>query len=168
MGELWNGNNGWSGNASKQGLWVNCRARGQGRVGWWGAELISVRWWTAIWTEAGSCPTGTPSVGPLSWMSYGLPRRQDSGRQYLTLRSKHRTAAEAFVAWWLQMKKTTWMRAGEGRSKVKVSYVLKKMNPFVTLSHLHFSINWWNFRRRAKTACSFSDGCCFSTYLLGV
>lgn len=51
--------------------------------GWSG--LISVRWWTAIWIEVGSCPTGTLSDGLLSWNSYGLQLPLGSDRQHLTL-----------------------------------------------------------------------------------
>lgn len=66
------------------------KASGRGSGGREGraAGLISVRWWTAIWTGAGSCPAGTPSAGLLSWRSCGLRRLQDSDTRCSTLRTQ--------------------------------------------------------------------------------
>lgn len=75
----------------RYGLGMKMKVASRGKS-WTG--LISVQWSTAIWIEVGSCPTGTPSAGLLSWSSYGLRQPLGSDRRCLTLWSRRTTFRE--------------------------------------------------------------------------
>lgn len=100
----WGGDVPWFGSAFEWG-----RRRGQDGMASKGVGglvgLISVRWWTAIWIEVGSCPTGTLSAGLLSWNSYGLPPPLGSDRQHLALwEETHKEEAVKSIGRSSQMK----------------------------------------------------------------
>lgn len=63
---------------------------GWGLGGWGQGGFISVRWWTVIWSVAGSCPTGTPSGGQLSWSPCGPQPLLGSGMQCSILTEKEK------------------------------------------------------------------------------